>query len=115
MILGSAQPPTSIRKPPGDKGQPVSKAGKLTVICESMSRKCGSLDVLQPYGSPRHVTGTALPFTFTRYGAKYQQVSRSKTSDETTLTTSTVRIWRRRYAEAQRAAASPIKIRSDDG
>jgi hypothetical protein len=70
VALVSTQPLTemSTRNLPGDKGRKTPKANKLTAICEQIFKgKCGSLDISQPHGHSRAVTGIALLFYLLLY------------------------------------------------
>jgi hypothetical protein len=65
MVLGSTQSLTEIssKNLSGGKGRPARKADNLTPSVSRLSRKCGSFDVSQPYGSPQPVTGIALSYS----------------------------------------------------
>jgi hypothetical protein len=62
MALASTQPlrEKNATNLPEGKGRPARKLDNLTAISE-LSRKCGSVDVSQSYGSPRPVTGIVSP------------------------------------------------------
>jgi hypothetical protein len=67
MVPGSTQPLTemSTRNLLGVQGGRPARKADVTAICEGLE-KCKSLDVSQPYGPQRPVTGIALPLPYIR-------------------------------------------------